>query len=148
MRRLEKYRLEWIAIFIWIGFVCAISFMEAWLKFRAELVTLPIGLSIGRIVFGALNKIEWFFAIWIVGFLLIRRDRLKLSQWLLFALPLCLLVIQTLWLLPALNERAATFLSGGKPPPSFTHFYYLFLEVVKVICLFVFGLSLIKNEST
>ena len=44
--------------FIWAGFVCAISFMEAWLKFRAPGVTLPVGLSIGRLIFSALNKVE------------------------------------------------------------------------------------------
>jgi len=44
-----------------MGFVLSISFMEAWLKFQAEGVTQAIGLSIGRLVFGALNKVEWFF---------------------------------------------------------------------------------------
>ena len=42
-------------LFTWIGFVCAISFLEAWLKFRAPGVTVPIGLGIGRLVFGALK---------------------------------------------------------------------------------------------
>ena len=44
------------ASFLWIGFICAISFMETRLKFRAPGVTLPIGLSIGKLVFRALNK--------------------------------------------------------------------------------------------
>ncbi|RYG21549.1 MAG: hypothetical protein EOO07_02375, partial [Chitinophagaceae bacterium] len=52
-----------ICTFTWIGFVCAISFLEAWLKFRAPGVTLPIGLGIGRLVFAALNKVEWIFAV-------------------------------------------------------------------------------------
>ena len=52
--------------FLWIGFVCAISFMEAWLKFQAPEVTLSIGLGIGRLVFQTLNKIEWVFAIGII----------------------------------------------------------------------------------
>ena len=34
--------------FIWLGFVGAISFMEAWLKFCAPGVTRPIGLGIGK----------------------------------------------------------------------------------------------------
>lgn len=51
------------SIFLWIGFVCAISFMEAWVKFRAPGVTLPLGLGIGSLVFKALNKAEWVFAI-------------------------------------------------------------------------------------
>ena len=55
-----------IATFLWIGFVCAISFMEAWLKFRAPGITLPLGLGIGRLVFNALNKVEWIFALVII----------------------------------------------------------------------------------
>ena len=45
---------------LWLGFVLSISFMEAWLKFQAEGVTQIIGLSIGRLVFNALNKVELF----------------------------------------------------------------------------------------
>ena len=46
------------AIFIWLGMVLAISFLEAPLKFRARGVTLEIGLGIGRLVFRALNSVE------------------------------------------------------------------------------------------
>lgn len=46
------------ALFVWLGMVLAISFLEAPLKFRAPGVTLPIGLGIGRLVFRALNTIE------------------------------------------------------------------------------------------
>jgi len=58
-----KHPISLIATFLWIGFVGAISFMEAWLKFRAEGITMPLGLSIGRLVFDALNKVEWVLAI-------------------------------------------------------------------------------------
>ena len=46
------------AVFVWLGMVVAISFIEAPLKFRAPGVTLPIGLGIGRLVFRALNGAE------------------------------------------------------------------------------------------
>ncbi len=53
--------------FVWAGFIAAISFMESWLKFRAPNVTITVGgLSIGKLVFSALNKVEWAFTI-IVG---------------------------------------------------------------------------------
>jgi hypothetical protein len=45
-------------IFVWLGMVVAISFMEAPLKFHAPGVTLQIGLGIGRLVFRALNAAE------------------------------------------------------------------------------------------
>lgn len=58
-----KMPIALIITFLWIGFVCAISFMEGWLKFRAPGITLPLGLGIGKLVFNALNKVEWVFAI-------------------------------------------------------------------------------------
>lgn len=42
-----------MATLFWIGVVCASSFMEAGLTFCA--------LGIGRLVFNALNKLEWEF---------------------------------------------------------------------------------------
>ncbi|MDY0090288.1 MAG: hypothetical protein RBR78_07970, partial [Flavobacteriaceae bacterium] len=65
--RTVKMPIALTASFLWIGFVCAISFMEAWLKFRAPGVTIPLGLGIGRLVFNALNKVEWIFATAILG---------------------------------------------------------------------------------
>lgn len=38
-------------VFVWLGMVLAVSFIEAPLKFRAPGVTLPIGLGIGRLSF-------------------------------------------------------------------------------------------------
>ena len=60
--KMNEYFFAISGTFLWIGFVCAISFMEAWLKFRAPGITRPLGLGIGRLVFKALNKVEWFFA--------------------------------------------------------------------------------------
>lgn len=46
------------AVFVWLGMVLAISFIETPLKFRAPGVTLQIGLGIGRLVFRVLNACE------------------------------------------------------------------------------------------
>ena len=43
------------AMFVWLGMVLAISFLEAPLKFRAPGITIALGLGIGRLVFRALN---------------------------------------------------------------------------------------------
>ena len=51
------------SVFLWIGFVGAISFMEAWLKFQVPTLTLSVGLGIGKLVFNALNKVELVLAI-------------------------------------------------------------------------------------
>ena len=46
------------AVFVWLGMVLAISFLEAPLKFRAPGITIQLGLGIGRLVFRALNICE------------------------------------------------------------------------------------------
>jgi hypothetical protein len=129
-------------VFLWVGFVCAISFMEAWLKFQAPGVTLPIGLGIGRLVFNALNQIEWVFAIVIVLNFVLRRIRKANNKMVFLVIPLMILTIQTLELLPALDARATQVIKGEFTEPSVTHTVYIILEAVKVISLVVFGSTL------
>lgn len=133
-----------IAVFLWIGFVSAISFMEAWLKFRAPGVNLSLGLGIGRVVFNALNKVECFFAIFLVaGFLSIGRFQITPEKFWIIA-PVLILTLQTLWMLPALDQRAKMHLKGQNVPRSSLHFYYVAFEVIKVISLFIFGINQFK----
>jgi hypothetical protein len=133
-----------ICTFTWIGFVCAISFLEAWLKFRAPGVTLPIGLGIGRLVFAALNKVEWVFAVAI----LISNIRVvkKVSTSPFYILVVLVLILQTAWLLPALDARAELYIQDKPVAHSYLHFYYVIAEGLKIISLFIFGTKLFKLE--
>jgi len=133
-------------VFLWLGFVCAISFMEAWLKFRAPGITLPLGLGIGKLVFGALNKMELIFMIITLSCLFPFRNLSKLSK-ILLSIVFTMLIIQTLWLLPVLVSRAESYISGIEPPASKVHLFYVISEFIKVISLFIFGFKLfsIKN---
>jgi len=134
------------SVFLWIGFVCAISFMEAWLKFRAPGVTLPLGLGIGSTVFKALNKVEWVFAVLMVVdlFLLHRGAGINLPR-ILLLVAILILIIQTLWLLPALDARIPLYQQGIEPPSSPLHLYYVGIEVVKVICLIITAIHLFRS---
>lgn len=136
-----------VATFIWIGMVLAISFMEAWLKFRAPGITLALGLGIGRLVFNVLNKVEWVLAIIILLQLLFSKQHWAKTEYFAFYLPVGILLLQTFWLLPALDARAALHISGPAPPPSNHHIYFVAMELTKTICLFVFGISLLKRMS-
>lgn len=142
----RKYFLSIIALFIWIGFVGAISFMEAWLKFRAEGVTLSIGLNIGKIVFQALNKMEWAFFIIILSELMLRKAKITTTRILYLFIPAVALILQSFWLLPVLNERADLLIQGQSLASSNIHFVYVAVEIVKIVCLFVFGISLLKEK--
>lgn len=135
--------VSFICTFLWIGFVCAISFMEAWLKFRAPGITVPLGLGIGRIVFRALNKVEWaLFAVILLN--LIVSGSMGNRKNLALFIPITLLLLQTVWLLPALDARAQMHIDGAQVPSSNLHFYYVGMEVIKITCLFLFGISLLQ----
>lgn len=142
-----KMPIALIAVFLWIGFVCAISFMEAWLKFRAPGITLPLGLGIGRLVFAALNKVEWVFAVVIIISIIWNHSEIRKWQNLVFVIPFALLLIQTIWLLPALDARAEMHIRGLQVPSSNLHFYYVGMELLKVACLAIFGITLFKNTT-
>lgn len=140
-----NYPVAQVAVFLWLGFVLSISFMEAWLKFQAPGITVPLGLGIGQLVFGALNLMEWIFAATIGINFLISKQKLFTKNELYYLLVLGLLLLQTLWLLPALDERAVAVINGQNPPGSNLHFFYVGFEIVKVIALFLFGIKLYKK---
>ena len=131
---------------LWLGFVLSISFMEAWLKFQAEGVTQLIGLSIGKLIFFALNKVELFFMI-ILGILIIPKRKVMGRKNLvnLFIGLTVILFIQTFYLLPILDQRVEMIINSTPPATSFFHFYYLFLEVLKVIALLIFSQLALKK---
>ncbi len=134
--------------FIWIGFVGAISFMEAWLKFQAPSITIELGLEIGQLVFKALNRVEVVCTILIL--ILSIADKVNRAQVItnLFYIPVIIIVIQTMWLLPQLDHRAALIISGIDVAESKLHFWYILLEVVKVCSLFIYGIKCLKNIRT
>lgn len=133
-------------VFIWIGFVCAISFMEAWLKFQAPGITIPLGLGIGRLVFKALNIMEITFALCIISQLWFAKAKETALNF-YFILTLLILTIQTFYMLPKLDERAMMYLSGNIPASSNLHITYIVSEFVKVLSLLMFGFKLLNNTN-
>ncbi|KAA9037167.1 hypothetical protein FW778_17205 [Ginsengibacter hankyongi] len=125
--------------FIWIGFIGAISFMESWLKFRAPGITMPIGLSIGKVVFGALNKVEWALATIISVSLFFYESKLKSLLEVFFLIVIISLVVQTAWLLPALSKRVKAIKGGTNLSSSNHHLYYICFEFIKLLLLIFFG---------
>lgn len=123
-------------ILFWAGFVSSISFMEAWLKFRVEGVTLNIGLRVGKRIFRALNRIERVFLViftilQICGFNTLNRLIATLSI-LLFVI----LALQTFYLLPRLEKQIDGILAGENVIKSKHHLYFIAAEVLKVSILF------------
>jgi len=140
-----KYPIALICTFLWTGFICAISFMEAWLKFQAPGITVTLGLGIGKLVFATLNKIEWILAAGIAANLLLEKRPAFAWPVLLYAFTVLLLTLQTAWLLPALDTRAVSVIQGTAVKESNLHFYYIVLEGLKVSSLMLFGTLLFKR---
>lgn len=123
--------------FIWVGMLCGISFLEAPLKFQAPGITLPLGLGIGKLVFGALTKIEMAFSLIIIAGLLVTEA--KMRTWKLFLIPFIIVIIDNAWLMPILDSRIEMILSGIEPPKSDAHWWYVGLELIKLFSLIIAG---------
>lgn len=143
----NNYALATASTYIWIGFVGAISFMEAWLKFKAPNIDLPLGLGIGRLVFSALNKVEWTLAILILLNLFFTKNLKFKGQNLLYFGAVVIIILQTFWLLPALDARAEIIIQKHQEAtPSNLHWVYIGVEVMKIVLLFLFGKKLFGSK--
>ncbi|WP_426491316.1 hypothetical protein [Hymenobacter sp. 102] len=119
-------------LFLWAGLIIGISFLEAPLKFTAPHITLALGVGIGRVVFHALNKVEiGLYAGAAVCAIYLRVPGRVGGALVLLA---AVLLLQTFWLLPALDVRAEALLHGHPPPASSLHLLYIGVEAVK-LCL-------------
>ena len=92
-------------VFVWLGMVLAISFLEAPLKFQAPGITIPLGLGIGRLVFRALNAVESVLAVTLVVTAAVADDW---SRSVIYGLIVAVgaLALQVLAVRPALSRRS------------------------------------------
>jgi hypothetical protein len=129
------------AIFVWLGMVLAISFIEAPLKFRAPGVTLQVGLGIGRLVFRALNTVELLLAAAMAVSFVVRPP--SVAAFVVAAIAIIALLVQVLIVRPHLTKRSDTVLAGEDGPRSRAHFVYIGFELVKVAALLIAGVMLL-----
>lgn len=130
-----------IIIFLWAGMILGISFLESWVKFRAPNLTKPVGLDVGRTVFCYFHKVQTGLALLVV--VLSVFTRLSFEFYIILVGFTFILGIQSIWLLPRLNERVSIIITGGTPSSSFVHAYYGIVEIVKFVLLCVLGIMLI-----
>ncbi len=131
------------AVFVWIGMVLAISFIEAPLKFRAPDVTLRIGLGIGRLVFRALNIAEVVLAVAVIVGLIIGSPTSAIVA--TAAVAIAALAIQIVGVRPALTRRSDRVLAGDESGAgSRVHLVYIGFEVAKFAALIACGVLLLN----
>ena len=133
------------SVFIWLGMVLAISFLEAPLKFRAPGITVQLGLGIGRLVFRALNICEGVLAaVAIAAVLLGRTSTVTVLAVLVAAAALG---AQVLAVRPRLTRRSDAVLADAavaESGRSHAHVVYVGCEVVKVVALVAAGVLLLS----
>jgi hypothetical protein len=140
------FRILQIAIpFVWLGFVLAISFMEAPLKFQAPNITIPLGLGIGYLVFHALNKVEIVLCLTMLVSIYYARPQGKIGLS-FFGIIALILLTQTFVLFPLLDERTMKVIAGTAEPFSNLHLIYIATDVVKVILLLTLGIIITKRN--
>lgn len=129
--------------FVWLGMVLAISFLETPLKFRAPGVTIPMGLGIGRLVFRALNGVELILAA--VLAIAVAADLPATRVVVCAAVAIVVLLAQVGLVRPVLSRRTNRVLAGGDAQRSRGHYWYVALEVTKVVALLATGVLLLMS---
>ena len=122
--------------------VLAISFMETPLKFRAPGVTVQLGLGIGRLVFRALNVAELVLASILVVALTVATPPVGVGA--SVAMLIAVLAVQVALVRPVLTRRTDRVLAGENPPRSQAHYWYVGLELVKVVALPITGVMVMN----
>lgn len=123
------------ACLLWAGMVLGISFLEAPVKFTAPSLTLPVGLDVGRHVFGAFNRVEVGWAVLTLALALLGSGALGRGPFALLGSAWAIVAAQALWLLPALGARTDRIIAGETLPSSPLHVIYIGLDVVKLLVL-------------
>lgn len=126
-------------VFIWIGLIVGISFIEAPLKFRAPGVTIAIGLGIGRLVFRAINSVEAALAVVVI--IALGMGSPSTPAMIALGVAIASLAAQILAVRPRLTRRTNAVLAGSDAPRSQPHHAYVALEVVKLVALIVGGIA-------
>lgn len=133
------------AVFLWLGMVVAISFIEAPLKFRAPGITIQLGLGIGRLVFKALNACEVVLAV--IASVAVFLGGATGTATVALVIAVVALAAQILAVRPALTRRSDAVLADAavaESGRSHAHFVYVGLEAVKVVALVVTGVLLLR----
>ena len=129
-----------IAVF-WLGLVFGVSFLATLAKFNAPSLALPVALDVGRHTFAWLARTEWVVAAGLAIALVL--SGLYSFRTAALVILVAILLLQALWLLPALSARVDIVQAGATLPPSPLHFISVACETGKLLLLlFVAGAAL------
>lgn len=123
---------------MWAGVATGVAFLATPAKFLAPSLSLPVALDVGRHTFAVYNRFELALAAGLLLLVLLARR----WRWLpALAAPGLVVVLQAVWLIPALDARVGLILAGRTPPPSLLHQLYIGAEALKISALLVVGFA-------
>ena len=132
--------MQFIA-WVWLGMILGVSFLAAPAKFMAESLTLPVALEVGRVTFGLFDHLEW---LWVAALLAVswrRRRQGQLDRRIAatVAVTLAIVIVQSFYFLPLLDERVGRVMAGETLEPSSLHTVSGAFEVVQALALLLLG---------
>lgn len=132
----------WVCL-VWFGMTAGVSLLAVPAQFAASAATRAVSLDVARAIFTALNKAELVALVLLL--IVVRVSGNARKWWAACSLLAFIILLQTVWLLPELADRARMILSGTEPPPSIAHAAYSTLELVKLGMLLILGLAAISR---
>lgn len=133
-----------LVVLLWAGVLFGVSFLATPVKFQAPSLSLAVAVDVGRATFQLLNRVEVFFAV-LAAVLAAGRGCKRLAQ-IGVAMAVAVTALETVWLLPALDERAELVVAGLGAEPSRLHDVYIGLDLAKLAVLLIAGVVLIAPK--
>ncbi len=128
-----------LVAYVWLGMVLGVSFLATPIKFRAESLTMPVALDVGRTTFHAFGKVEWVLTAILVVVSFRARSGFEPVDWFLIGLMVAIVVAQAGWLIPRLDLRVEAIIAGNPLPRSHLHTVYAGSEAAKALTLLLLG---------
>ena len=127
---------------LWVGMLLAIDF-GAVAKFATPSLTKPVAFDVGRVVFGAFNKVQ-IVMLFILVFSALMATIAPIDRALIAAVA-AIFLLQLLWLFPILSHQVAVILQGRAISRGYEHHLYGVFEIAKILSLFILGIRLLRT---
>lgn len=118
---------------VWLGLIIGISLIEAPLKFQAPGITIPLGLGIGRLVFGAMNLVEAVIAACLLTAVL--AGRAPRPERILVIVITVVLALKALVVRPLMQGTTDAVVAGESTGGSGMHYLYIAADGLLIVGL-------------
>ena len=129
---------------IWLGMILGVSFLATPVKFVVQDLALPVALQVGQATFALFVRVEWALAAVLLAACALSW-RTRPFALMLTGVLAVFVVLQAVWLLPALDARVAAIVAGAAPPPSAHHNLYAAFEAAKALLLAALSITLLRG---